>query len=128
MPKVRLLGTTQWDDSTLGTEPALAGGWFAAPPLHVRVDFLKKFKEIYGRYPPRLATLAYDAAALAAVLARSPGGPDFSVAALAAPNGFAGLDGIFRFKSNGVAERGLAVLEMRRSRPLVMSPAPDSFE
>ena len=91
-------------------------------------DFLKKFKEIYGRYPPHLATLAYDAAALAAVLARSPGGPDFSVAALAAPNGFAGLDGIFRFESNGVAERGLAVLEMRRSRPRVMSPAPDSFE
>jgi len=127
MPKVRLLGTTQWDDSTLGTEPALAGGWFAASPLHVRADFLKKFKETYDRYPPRLATLAYDAAALAAVLARSPGGPDFSVAALAAPNGFAGLDGIFRFKSNGVAERGLAVLEMRRSRPRVMSPAPDSF-
>lgn len=128
MPKVRLLGTTQWDDSTLGTEPALVGGWFAASPPKERADFSKKFKDIYGRYPPRLATMAYDATALAAVLARSPGGADFSVAALTAANGFAGLDGIFRFKSNGVAERGLAVLEMRRNRFRVMSPAPEFFE
>jgi hypothetical protein len=61
-------------------------------------------------------------------LARSSGGADFSVAALTAANGFAGLDGIFRFKSDGVAERGLAVLEMRRNRFRVVSPAPEFFE
>ena len=42
-------------------------------------------------------------------------------------NGFAGLDGIFRFKSNGIAERGLAVLEMRRGRFQIISPAPEFF-
>jgi hypothetical protein len=65
---------------------------------------------------------------LAAVLARAPGGGDFSYSALTAVNGFAGLDGIFRFKSNGVAERGLAVLEMRRNHFRVISPAPEFFE
>ena len=128
MPKVRLLGTTQWDNASLGTEPALVGGWFAASPPRARADFSKKFKDIYGRYPPRLATMAYDAAALAAVLARAPGGGDFSYSALTAANGFAGLDGIFRFKSNGVAERGLAVLEMRRNHFRVISTAPEFFE
>lgn len=128
MPKVRLLGTTQWDNASLGTEPALVGGWFAASPPQARADFSKKFKDIYGRHPPRLATLAYDAAALAAVLARASGGADFSHSALTAANGFAGLDGIFRFKANGVAERGLAVLEMRRNRFRVMSPAAEFFE
>jgi ABC-type branched-subunit amino acid transport system substrate-binding protein len=128
MPKVRLLGTTQWDNASLGTEPALVGGWFAASPPKAREDFSEKFKDIYGLYPPRLATLAYDAAALAAVLALSPGGADFSPSALTAVNGFAGLDGIFRIKSNGIAERGLAVLEMRRDRFHIISPAPEFFK
>jgi len=128
MPKVRFLGTTQWDNASLGTEPALVGGWFAASQPKARKDFARKFKDIYGRYPPRLATLAYDATALAAVLALSPGGADFSPLALTAANGFAGLDGIFRFKSNGIAERGLAVLEMRRDHFKIISPAPEFFE
>ena len=38
-----------------------------------------------------MATLAYDAAALAAVLARSLRGPDFSAAALTNPSGYAGI-------------------------------------
>lgn len=125
--RVRFLGSALWEDSRVTREPALIGAWFPAPPPEARSDFAKRFQEVYGREPPRLATLAYDAVALAAVLARAGDQPDFSQAAIVNPNGFAGSDGIFRFSPAGVAERGLAVLEVRRDGFRTISPAPQDF-
>lgn len=126
--KVHFLGTGLWDDRSIVTEPALNGGWYAAPPPAARADFEKRFKDLYRHPPPRLATLAYDATALAAVLARGPNGPDFSAAALTNPSGFAGIDGIFRLRSDGRVQRGLAVLEVHRSGSTVIDPAPNTFQ
>ena len=126
--KVRMLGTGQWDEPGIGAEPALVGGWFAAPPPDARADFVRQFLQVYGHKPPRLATLAYDATALAAVLARTDGGPDFSAQALTAPSGFAGRDGIFRFLPDGMAERGLAVLKVLPRGFEVIGKAPETFQ
>lgn len=125
--RVRMLGTGQWDEAGIGAEPALIGGWFAVPDPATRAAFEKHYAEAYGKAPPRLATLAYDATALAAVLAGAEGAPDFSLAALTAPAGFFGRDGIFRFRNDGVVERGLAVLEVQRQGVRVLDKAPDVF-
>ncbi|MDA1088849.1 MAG: penicillin-binding protein activator [Proteobacteria bacterium] len=126
--KVRMLGTGQWDAPGLEAEPALVGGWFAAPSPAARTDFESPYKETYGRPPPRLATLAYDALALAAVLARGEKGANFSAAAITVPSGFWGRDGIFRFLSSGLAERGLAVMKVGRNGPEVISRAQETFQ
>lgn len=126
--QVRLLGTGMWDDPTLGSEPALVGGWYAAPDPAARRDFEQRFEAIYGRRPPRLATLAYDAAALAAVLARNGGPAPFDTLALTNPNGFAGVDGIFRLRPDGLVDRGLAVMEVTPNGNRVIDPAPSSFQ
>ena len=125
--KIRMLGTGQWDYAGIGAEPALVGGWYAAPPPTARADFSAQYRKTYGRTPPRLATLAYDATALAAVLARAEGGPDFSDAALTTPSGFYGRDGIFRFLPEGVAQRGLAVLEVGARASTVVDNPPEAF-
>lgn len=129
---VRFMGTGLWDDPTLGNEPALIGGWFAGPAPEGFEDFRKRFEQAYGRRPPRLASLAYDAAALAGVLARSglqPGSTGlFADSVLNNPDGFAGYDGVFRFRPDGVVERGLAVLEVQRRGTRVVDPAPASFQ
>jgi branched-chain amino acid transport system substrate-binding protein len=72
--------------------------------------------------------LGYDATGLAAVLARLGATPDFSANAIDSPSGFAGIDGIFRFSTDGVVERGLAVLQLDRRGITVISPAPTTFE
>ena len=125
--RVRMLGTGQWDVPGIGAEPALLGGWIAAPTPTARTDFEKKYTVVYGEKPQRLATLAYDATALAAVLAATEGGPDFGIDSLTRPSGFFGRDGIFRFKSEGTAERGLAVLEVERRGFRVIDAAPEAF-
>ncbi|CAN5282541.1 penicillin-binding protein activator [soil metagenome] len=124
---VQLIGTGTWDVPGIGSETMLQGAWYAAPDPARRADFERKFVATYGRPPQRLATLAYDAVALAGQLARAKPGGDFSAEALTNPNGWSGVDGVFRFLPDGRTERGLAVIEIHGDRGTVVSPAPGSF-
>ncbi|MBV8188469.1 MAG: penicillin-binding protein activator [Alphaproteobacteria bacterium] len=121
------LGTGVWDVPNIGTDPAARGGWYAAPDPAARADFERRFAATYGKPPNRLATLAYDAVALAANLARLKPGGDFSAEAITNPSGWSGVDGIFRFLPNGRSERALAVIEVQSNRGVVVSPAPTNF-
>ncbi len=125
---VQLLGSGLWDTPDIGSEPALVGGWFASSPPEARQDFERRFGATYGHNPPRLASLGYDAAALAAVLARGTAGEPFSQQAIVNPSGFTGVDGLFRFTPSGLVQRGLAVLEVEPQGASVVSPAPQSFQ
>ena len=126
--RVRLLGSGLWDDPAVAGEPALYGGWFAASPPEARREFESRFQTTYGRAPPRLASLAFDAAALAAVLAKGGGPEPFSQEAILNPSGFTGVDGLFRFTREGLVQRGLAVLELTPQGNVVVSPAPRNFQ
>ncbi|HIJ44410.1 MAG: penicillin-binding protein activator [Rhodospirillales bacterium] len=126
--KIRILGTGLWDEPGIGAEPALVGGWFAAPSPAARADFERQYERIYGQKAPRRATLAYDATLLAVLLAKKEGGADFSAPALTNPSGYLGSDGIFRLLANGRAERGLAVMQIRRHGAEVISVAPKTFQ
>lgn len=125
---VRLVGTGLWDSPEALQEPALKGGWFAAPDPVNRADFMERYRATFGAPAPRLATLAYDAGLLAAALAGDAGLPDYGIDRLRDPEGFAGADGIFRFRADGRADRGLAVLEIDgRGGVSVVDPAPERF-
>lgn len=126
--QVRLLGTALWDNPTLAKEPALIGGWFAAPGQQQWKNFVQRYRALYRDEPPRIASLAYDAMALAAVLGRGEGGAGFGLEALTMASGFTGVDGVFRFRPDGQVERGLAVYEIQAGGPVVIDPAPASFE
>lgn len=125
--KVRMIGTGQWDMPGLGAEPALSGGWHAGPPPAARADFIKQYQQVYRSEPHRLSTLAYDATALAAVLARAEGGANFTASALTNKSGFWGRDGIFRFLPDGSVQRGLAVLQLEPRSIKVIDPSPEVF-
>ncbi len=126
-PAVRLLGTYQWEAVVDEHEPALFGGWFAAPPPEARAGFEQRFEANFGYRPPRLASLAYDAVALAGALAKLPNGQGFSTETLTNGSGFRGVDGIFRLTPDGANERGLAVLEVTPEGVKTIDEAPKSF-
>lgn len=125
---VHLLGTGLWDDPAIGRLPGLAGAWYAAPAPDTRADFESRFQALYHHRPQRLATLAYDATALAAVLAKAPSTARFDTTSLTNPSGFAGIDGVFRLRSDGLVERGLAVIEIGPDGPRVIDQAPTALE
>lgn len=128
---VRRLGTGLMDDPALASDPSLNGLWFAAPDPSVRKKFERRYFETYGAEPQRISSLAYDATALAAVLARAGTSTDtqlYNAASITNPNGFYGVDGIFRFRTDGIVERGLAVLEYRSGHIVVIESAPTTFQ
>lgn len=125
--RVRLLGTGAWDDPDLTKEPALIGAWFAAPDPAFRRDFERRYRSAFGSPPPRLATLGYDATALAAVLAREYSDERFSDARLTNPEGFLGSDGLFRLQADGLPERRIAILQVDRGGTTVIDQPPRRF-
>jgi ABC-type branched-subunit amino acid transport system substrate-binding protein len=127
--KVQLLGTGLWDDPAVARDPSLSGGWYAVPPQDQRRNFITRYQQLYGSKPPRIASLGYDAVALAATLANGAPGRRYTRTTIGDPNGFAGIDGIFRFRADGMTERGLAVMEVTAPGQLsVVSPAATTFQ
>lgn len=124
---VQLLGTGLWNDLSVLQKPALQGGWFSAPDAAGFNSFAERYRRKFNASPTRTATIAYDAVALAAALARTQGTNRFTQQTLTNPSGFAGQDGVFRFRQDGTNERALAVLEVRNRAATVISPAPRSF-
>jgi branched-chain amino acid transport system substrate-binding protein len=126
--KVKYLGTGLWDDQANIRETLLAGGWFAAPQPSADDAFQERYRKTFGGEAPALASLAYDAVSLAALLSSGTPYRRFTKATITDPNGFAGANGIFRFKPDGTIERGLAVLSVDSGGFTVISPAPTTFQ
>jgi ABC-type branched-subunit amino acid transport system substrate-binding protein len=122
--RVKPLGTGVWNEPRVYAVPALQGGWFAAPDNRGFNAFAGRYRARYNSDPTRLATLSYDAVSLAAALARTQGSQRFSESVLANPSGFAGADGVFRFRADGTNDRALAVQEIRNNGTVTISAAP----
>ncbi|MDX1921522.1 MAG: penicillin-binding protein activator [Alphaproteobacteria bacterium] len=123
---IPIIGTGLWDEQNVQQYNVLVGGFFATSDPAQRSKFTSRYQKAYGSKPVRLASLAYDATALVAVLAKQ--GLNYDEQALTNPSGFAGLDGIFRLTHEGIAERGLAVLEVTATGSKVVDPAPRKFQ
>jgi branched-chain amino acid transport system substrate-binding protein len=122
-----LLGTQLWDDPKIFSNAALEGGWYPAPdPAGFRA-FSERYRARYRQDPPRPAALSYDAVALVAALVKTQGPNRFSSEVLTNPSGFAGIDGVFRFRPDGTSQRGLAILKVTPSGGQVIAPASRTF-
>jgi ABC-type branched-subunit amino acid transport system substrate-binding protein len=124
---IKLMGLSGWDYVGAGKEPALLGGWFAAPDPKGWQDFTRRYVETYSEAPPRLASLSYDAVSLAISLSANPPDRRFVPTELTRASGFQGVDGLFRFRPDGTAERGFAIMEVQKYGNQVIDPAPSSF-
>lgn len=124
---VQLFGTGLWDNPRVFSNPVLQGGLYAAPDPAGYRAFAGRYRAKFGQEPVRTATLAYDAVALVAALAKTQGGQRFAPEVLQNPSGFAGIDGLFRFKGDGSNERGLAVMRVASGGAMVAAAAPRSF-
>ncbi|HZP74582.1 MAG TPA: penicillin-binding protein activator [Pseudolabrys sp.] len=125
--RVQLLGSGLWDDPRISTNAILNGGWYPAPETAGWRSFAGRYRARYGGDPVRTATFAYDAVALVAALVKTQGAQRFSEQVLTNASGFAGIDGVFRFRADGTNERGLAVMRATPSGGQAISPAPKSF-
>ena len=124
---IQLFGTGLWDNPRVFSNPALQNGLFAAPDPAGYRAFAGRYRAKFGQEPVRTATLAYDAVALVAALAKTQGAQRFAPEVLQNPSGFAGIDGLFRFKADGTNDRGLAIMRVGTNGAQVAAAAPRSF-
>ncbi len=123
---VRMLGTMLWqDDRAVLQEPSLRGGWYAGVPDAVLRDFRDRFRRAFGRDPHPLAVLGYDGLLIAADAADDRA---TALARITEPRGYQGEAGIIRLLPTGVAEHGLAIMELTSGGPVVVEPAPLRFD
>lgn len=124
--RVRYLGTGLWNDPATLSDARLAGGWFVTPDVQARANFETRFRSAYGRRPTRLAGMGYDATALIARMTLNGDRDAVNRRAIETPDGFVGVDGLFRF-NRGVVERAMAINEASPRGARVVQAAPQTF-
>ncbi len=107
--QVKMLGTGAWNDANIWREPSLRGAWFPTAPSVEVADFEARYQRMYGAAPSSLSAVAYDAAALVLALSADGG---VETEELINRDGFMGVNGLFRFRTDGTAERSLAIMEV----------------
>jgi ABC-type branched-subunit amino acid transport system substrate-binding protein len=125
--KITYLGSGQWDDPAVAAESTLNGALYPAPDDSGFNSFAQRYQAAFGATPSRTATLAYDAVSLAAGLTAHFGDRRFAAETLTNPSGYMGLDGAFRFLSNGLNQRSLAVYQINNGKAVLVDPAPRTF-
>jgi branched-chain amino acid transport system substrate-binding protein len=126
--KIKLIGTSAWELPLVSRDDQLIGAWYAGSEPASWQQFSDKFRKTFGRAPPRLATLSYDAMQIVLELAGKPGPGRFSESNLTRPSGFSGVDGPVRLLHNGLTARSLAVMEIEKYRSVVIDAAPQSTD
>lgn len=124
----QFIGLTRWDipQATLAL-PGVQGGWFALPDPSLYQQYQSRYLAAFGEAPHPISGLAYDGIAAIGALVKQGRSNALTGAALTTGAGFVGVNGVFRLRSDGTNERGLAVAQIRDRQVVIIDPAPRSF-
>lgn len=128
-PQARIMGTELWSaEPTLLASPILAGSWYASVSDARYRQLAQAYRRQFGKGSFRIASLGYDSMLLVVKIAGGwKVGDRFPAERLRDDGGFVGVDGVFRFANNGVAERALEVQELSPAGAKTVSAAPSGF-
>lgn len=124
-PKVKFLGTSIWENTSLNKESMLHNSWYPALSRYQSSYFSNKYSNYYGEKPSSLYSFAYDAVALASALSARKG-EDLNQA-ITSPEGYMGINGAFRFFSDGNNQHSLDIMEIKPQGDIVINAAPKKF-
>ncbi|WP_426167774.1 penicillin-binding protein activator [Sandarakinorhabdus sp. DWP1-3-1] len=126
---VILLGTELWNNEPgLARAAALRGALFASVPDERFRRLAERYRAKFGSSPSRLASFGYDSILLVNNIAGNwPLGAPFPRGQLTTRDGFAGIDGAFRFTPGNIAERSLEVQQIGNGAITTVAPAARGF-
>ncbi|MEZ5871448.1 MAG: penicillin-binding protein activator [Nitratireductor sp.] len=122
-----LIGSGTWETVKI-SDPQLDGAIYPGRDTSNFESFATRYQTAYGSKPSVWAALGYDSVTLTSDLVQRLGPIEgFKAPTIENSRGFAGINGIFRLRANGTAERGLAIYQVHNGAASVISPAPASF-
>ncbi len=127
--RAQILGTELWNtERSLAQSQVMQGAWFASVSDSFYNKLAVKYRTRFAKGPYRLASLGYDSVLLISKIAANwRVGSAFPAAQLSDSGGFSGIDGAFRFGTNGIAERALEVQQIGSGGFEVVAAAPKTF-
>ena len=130
---IQIMGLTHWENSaSILSEPALQKAWFTMPDQRFRSFYENKFINKFGYIPHPKSNLAYDAVASLGVLHKNLTNSENDYFdkfnGLFNRNGFIGIDGIFRFNNDRIAEKELSIIELISGKPKMLKQAKSRFQ
>lgn len=123
-----ILGAAGWLAAPAETLMRLEGAVFPGPDPAALQAFEARYIATFGAAPAADAALVYDLTAMAGAASSTVSGARLTIFDIAAPAGFRGLEGPFRFRSDGAVERRYAVLGVEGGAVRTVEPAPARFE
>ena len=123
-----ILGSGNWE-SVKTSDPVVAGAYYPGRDTSKFNEFAGRYQTKFGSRPGVQAALAYDAMTLAAEFVRLKGNGKtaFSPQTFENPNGFQGVNGAFRIRSDGTTQRGLAIYQIQGGKGTLAEPAISRF-
>jgi len=130
---IQIMGLNHWENSaSILSEPALQKAWFTMPDQRFRSFYENKFINKFGYIPHPKSNLAYDAVASLGVLHKNLTNNENDYFdkfnGLFNRNGFIGIDGIFRFNNDRIAEKELSIIELISGKPKMLKQAKSRFQ
>jgi branched-chain amino acid transport system substrate-binding protein len=122
--RARIFGLDAWRNQSL-EDDALQGAEFAGVTQERFESFATIYEKNYGQKPHAVSGLAYDAIRLC--MAASGGGSSVEES-IRSPHGFLGVYGLFRFLSNGLNERKIAIYKVTSGKAIQIVKPVQSFE
>ncbi|WP_166416998.1 penicillin-binding protein activator [Cochlodiniinecator piscidefendens] len=107
--------------------PGIQEGLFAIPDPQMAALFRSRYEAAFAEAPHPIAGLAYDGIAAIGALINAGQQDALTTTALTQGSGFVGVSGIFRLRTDGANERGLAVATIRDNQVVQLDPAPRRF-
>ncbi len=122
---VDIYGLQLWDEMrSLKNDDTLIGARHISIDSQRYQDFVTRYRELFGKTPPTLVSLVYDATILA-LTANKDGKIDPSNLQLA--NGYSGVGSHFRFLETGIVERLYGIKQVNGKKSRVIQAAPKIF-
>ena len=122
---VNIYGLQLWDEMrSLASDPSLNGA------LHVSIDspryqdFKRRYRQLFGKTPPTLVSLVYDATSLALNIGK---GGNITPQQLHVGNGYSGVGSHFRLLENGTVERLYSIKRISGKNSKLVQIAPTRF-
>ena len=125
--RIKFIGTSQLENPKIYNERAFRSAWYPSVSTKYSGSFNQAYQKFFGKTPNKIASLAYDAVALIGTISNNG---EIDSSDILNPNGWTGINGIFRFTRNGSSERNMDVKEIvggSITKTKVISPADVNF-
>lgn len=124
-PDVKFLGTSIWENSNLNNESTIIGSWYPAIASNHSNYFVNKYAYVFGERPQALYSLGYDAVALTNAISKQ--NPSNFTQTITNPDGYVGINGMFRLFENGRNQHSMDIVEVQKTKDVVIDEAPKRF-